>query len=142
MVGAADDSGACTTRRPKRPKDYTLPFDLVAPGGADNVWIVEVGRAADHGSFAGFVAAIASAIVEITRSGSEIAVRYVSPTEGDLRLATSGGFTVDGIATPLRDHPRHGSPWSQECHLEEGFEIADGDASLRINFTTAARRVS
>ena len=121
---------------------HTLPFDLVATGGADNVWLVEVGRKADHGSFAGFVSAISAATVEITRSGSSISARYVSPTEGDLRLGTSGGFTVNGVDTPLRDHPRHDSPWAQTCALEQGFDISKGGSRLRLNFATAGREVS
>ena len=35
----------------------TQPFDLVADGGPDNVWITQVGDAATFGSFAGFRAA-------------------------------------------------------------------------------------
>ncbi len=118
------------------------PFDLLAPGGADNAWIVEVGRAADHGSFAAFVSAITSATVQVSRAPGQISVRYVSPTEGELRFSTRGGFTVDGVDTPLRDHPRHSSPWAEQCHLSRAFDIARGDARLQIDFATGARRVS
>ena len=121
---------------------HTAPFDLVAPGGADNAWIVEVGRRADHGSFAAFVAAITAATVEVTRGGAEIAVRYVSPTEGELRFGTTGPFSVGGIDTPLRNHPRHSSPWAEQCHLVEGFDISNGGARLQLDFTHGARRVS
>jgi hypothetical protein len=121
---------------------FTSPFDLVAPGGPDNVWIVEVGRAADHGSFAQFVAAITSAPVEVTRSGARISVRYVSPTEGELRFGTQDPFVVNGVDTPLRDHPRHSSPWAEQCHLGEGFDISEGGARLQLDFTTGGRRVS
>lgn len=118
------------------------PFDLLAPGGADNAWIVEVGRAADHGSFAAFVDAITSAQVEVTRTGGHLSVRYVSPTEGELRFGTRGGFTVDGVDMPLRDHPRHSSPWAEQCHLGRGFDVQQGGARLQLDFTTGARRVS
>jgi hypothetical protein len=121
---------------------HTLPFDLLAPGGPDNVWIVEVGRRADHGSFAAFVAAVTSATVEVNRLPGSISVRYVSPTEGELRFSTPGGFQVDGVPTPLRDHPRHSSPWAEECALGEGFDIRQGGSRLQLNFTTAGRRVN
>src|SRR5262249_38350267 len=46
------------------------PFDLVAQGGADNVWIVECGRAADWPSFAAFRSAVASAPVDVVVRGA------------------------------------------------------------------------
>lgn len=120
---------------------HTLPFDLVAPGGPENVWIVEVGRRADHGSFAAFVAAITGSAPTVQRIPGSVSVRYVSPTEGELRFGSSGPFTVDGTATPLRDHPRHSSPWAEQCQLVEAFDIREGDARLAMDFTTAGRTV-
>lgn len=120
----------------------TRPWDLVAPGSANNVWIVEVGRAADHGSFANFVAAISSATVEIVRVGGQVTARFVSPTAGDLVLPSTGSFTLDGVDTALRDHPRHSSPWAEQCALGEGFDIRAGGARLELDVATASRRVS
>ena len=120
----------------------TRPFDLIAPGGADNAWIVEVGRAADHGSFAAFVAAVTSSAPVAVRSPGRIDVSYTSPTEGELRFGTQGGFTVDGVATPLRDHPRHSSPWAEQCANGEGFDISDGSVRLQLDVARAGRRVS
>ncbi|MFN8052309.1 MAG: hypothetical protein U0Q22_12765 [Acidimicrobiales bacterium] len=120
---------------------HTLPFDLVAHGGADNAWVVEVGRRADHGSFADFVAAVSAAPVTVTRTGPEVAVSYASPMEGLLEFGTVGAFRVAGAARALRDHPRHSSPWAEQCHLGEGFDIADGGSRLRIDFTTGGRVV-
>jgi hypothetical protein len=78
----------------------------------------------------------------VSRAPGQISVRYVSPTEGELRFSTRGGFTVDGVDTPLRDHPRHASPWAEQCHLSRAFDIREGDARLQIDFATGARRVS
>jgi hypothetical protein len=39
--------------------EMTKPFDLVASGGPDNVWIIEVGEATD-GSFAEWVASVSA----------------------------------------------------------------------------------
>ena len=120
---------------------HTLPFDLLAPGGPDNVWIVEVGRQVDHGSFAAFVGAIATSAPAVTRTGGSMSVSYASPSAGELRLDDRGKFLVDGVATPLRDHPRHSSPWAEQCHLGEGFDIRDGDARLALDFTSGGRLV-
>ncbi len=121
---------------------HTLPFDLLAPGGAENIWIVEVGRRADHGSFAAFVTAITNSLPTVEVDGSQLVVRYASPTEGQLVFGTAASFSVNGVVQPLRDHPRHSSPWAEQCHLAEGFDIREGDARLSINFTTAGRQIS
>ena len=133
-----------TEWRPINPADsasegMTQPYDLVAPGGASNVWICEVGGASDHGDFDSFVEAITASTPEVVRASGAIDVHYVSPIEGDLRLGTRSGFAVDGQATPLRDHPRHSSPWGEACEFSSAYDISDGDARVRIDGTTGAR---
>ena len=78
---------------------FIRPFDLVAPGGADNAWIVEVGRAADHGSFGQFVAAITAAPLTITRSGAR--------DLGPLRLTDRGRPAVRHAGPVPRGRRRH-----------------------------------
>ena len=53
----------------------TEPFDLVAPGGADNVWIAEVGSAARWGSFDAFVAAVSGSPVSVRDLGTGVGRR-------------------------------------------------------------------
>lgn len=122
------------------------PFDLVAPGGAANVWIVEVGRRADAGDFDAFVDAVTSAPVEVTRPGGSEGtarrVRYVSPSQGELVYSATRGFTVDGTAVPVADHPRLASPWGDVCHLGKYLALRDGDSSLVIDFDKGAREVA
>ena len=43
-----------------------LPFDLVAPGSAQNVWIIECGSATDSGSFEEFRAGLSAAAIGAT----------------------------------------------------------------------------
>ena len=119
------------------------PFDLVAPGGADNVWIVEVGRAADHGSFASFVERLhrggGGGDPGPRRRGGPATCRR---PRASCAWGSARPFFVDGVETPLRDHPRHSSPWAEQCHLGQGFDISEGGARLQLDFTHAARRVS
>lgn len=119
-----------------------LPFDLVAPGGADNVWIVEVGRRADAGSFGSFVDAIGSAEVEVTRTrhGRQRA-RYVSPTRGELVYSYGEGLQVQGQGVAVGDHPRLESPWGDVCHLGEFLELQRDGHSLTIDFDKGVREV-
>lgn len=118
------------------------PFDLVAPGAA-NVWICEVGRAADHGSFAAFTAALSAAPIEVDTHEGRLRVRYVSPTQGELAWAGSRGpLTVDGQEHEPRGLPRHRSPFGEVCHLGRFLDVAEGGSRLRIDFDTGAREVS
>lgn len=122
------------------------PFDLVAPGGADNVWIVEVARHADAGDFATFVAAVTSAPVEVVRPGGAEGngrrVRYVSPSQGELVYSVQGGFRVAGAQVQVKGHPRLSSPWGEVCHLGRYLELTEGDARLVIDFDKGAREVA
>ena len=54
---------------------------------------------------------------------------------------TIAPFTVDGAERELRHHPRHSSPWAEECALGLGFDIREGGARLAVNFDTAGRSV-
>jgi hypothetical protein len=122
------------------------PFDLVAEGSAENVWIVEVGRRADAGDFSSFVDRIAAAEVEVTRPGGSAGnrqrARYVSPTQGELVFSGRGGLTVGGTEVPLTDHPRLESPWGEVCHLGKYLALTEGGSSLVIDFDKGAREVS
>ena len=122
------------------------PFDLVAEGSAENVWIVEVAQRADAGDFATFVDRIAAAPVEVTRPGGASAdrqrARYVSPSQGELVFSGRDGLTVGGATVPLTEHPRLASPWGEVCHLGKYLALTEGDASLVIDFDKGAREVS
>lgn len=100
----------------------TLPFDLVAEGGPDNVWIVECGRAADWGSFAAFQDALRSAAVTVTpvtaglpsgARGPFFEVRYESPSQGPIEFSWTGPFLVAGTELPLAGYPRMDNPWTR-----------------------------
>lgn len=119
------------------------PFDLVAEGSARNVWVVEVGRAADAGSFDQFVAAVTAATIEVDRPTPRDAhVRYVSPSQGELRYSAKGGLVVDGSVVPVGGHPRLDSPWGEVCHLGTFMALRDGDRSLVVDFDKGSREVT
>ena len=118
------------------------PFDLVAEGSARNVWVVEVGRRADAGGFDSFVDAITSAAIEAEVVGRQHRVRYASPSQGELVLSHRDGFSVDGAAQQLGDHPRLDSPWGQVCRQGRFLALDRGDRSLVIDFDTGAREIS
>ena len=126
----------------------TKPFDLVAPGSARNVWIVEVGDAAHDKSFGKFQAARRAAPITVENTGADPTrhvVTYASPAEGtltfDVAHGSPGQLTVDGAAQPIRDYPRFDNPWVQADFESRRFAIKDGDTSLVLDFDRGTRVV-
>lgn len=117
----------------------TDPFDLVAEGGPDNVWIVEVGDVSTYGSFEAFRAAVAAAPVSV--ADDMRSVEYTSPGQGTLRFGATGPLTVDGdevAPTEARmENPFVTVPWEGRR-----YEIRAGDDALTLDFDAWERRVS
>jgi hypothetical protein len=97
----------------------TKPFDLRADGGADNVWIVEVGREQDYGSFDAFRNAILAAKVDIVSLGGKptgesngFDVTYESPSKGTMTFGWTKPLTVKGVQVPQGVPLRFDNPWS------------------------------
>jgi hypothetical protein len=117
------------------------PYDLVALGGPDNVWIVEVGDSSTADSLNAFVAEVTAAEPKVTRGDDGFEVTWTSPTSGDLRFGSTGSFTVDGKEQQLKDFPRHGSRWGTVDHASRSFELKGEDAALTLDFKAMTRRV-
>ncbi len=123
------------------------PFDLIADGGADDVWIVECGSEADWGSFARFRAAIAAAPVEVVplgeRAESGISpgfdVVYVSPSQGRLEFGWTRPFTVEGKDVPLGDFARIDGPFARQQFDGTSLHIEHDGAFLDLDFARGLR---
>jgi hypothetical protein len=124
----------------------TEPFDLVAPGGADNVWITEVGDAARWGSFDAFVDAVAAAPVSAEPLGTSggvsqgFDVSYGSPTEGTMAFSWTGPLTVDGDEVALHGTDRFDNPFARVAAGDTTIDIEDGGARLRLDLAAGRRR--
>lgn len=124
----------------------TQPFDLVAPGGADNVWIGEVGSAERWGSFDAFVAAVTAAPVTVTDLGEAggvsqgFDVAYASPTEGQLTFSWTGPLTVDGAEVALHGEDRYANAFGTTAFGDTTVAIAEGRSSLTVDLLTGTRR--
>jgi len=125
----------------------TAPFDLVAEGGAANVWVVEVGDVDRWGSFADFRSAIAGAAVEVVDLGPRdggghrgFEVTYHSPGAGHLELGPTGPLRVDGAQVALDAGPRFENRW---CRAERGatrITIEDGPWGLELDLREGTSR--
>ncbi|RIL08135.1 MAG: hypothetical protein DCC71_00635 [Proteobacteria bacterium] len=117
------------------------PFDLVAPGGPDNVWIVELGSLSESGSFAAFQVAVRNAAVSVTPVTTDIPrgsrgpffeVRYESPSQGALEFSWTGPFLVDGAPVALTDYPRMDNPWTRIEHLDLDLTAQDPETGAAL----------
>jgi hypothetical protein len=106
----SDEELALPANRPRR------SFDLVAPGGPDNVWIVECARKSEYGTFQNFRAAMNLAEVKVTPRPTEYGhqtfdVVYQSPSQGRIQFGWDAPFVVRGKEMPLTEYPRADHPW-------------------------------
>lgn len=126
------------------PGGLTQPYDLVADGGADNVWIVQVGGAGQ--SFEEFVESVAAAPIQVTNdeatsraTDTEFEVSYRSPSEGELRFASSDDLTVDGTVLPLHRTARVDNPYAQVPGGSSSWTIGHDGRTLTLDLATGAR---
>lgn len=124
------------------------PFDLVAKGGPNNVWICEVGTAAD-GGFDDFVAAVTAStpIVDGGVEGWFESVRWTSPSAGEVSLAglpptQTTTFFAGGTSVPIGEFPRHESPFGTIGRLSPAHSLATGVNTWVVDFATMTRAVS
>lgn len=116
----------------------TQPFDLVAEGGPDNVWIVEVATEAD-GSLEDFVAAVTASEPVVERSEDGFTVAWESPSSGAVAFGSEGPFTVAGDEVPLAEFPRHESPWGTTDRLDPTFTLEQDGSRLALDFAARTR---
>ena len=118
-----------------------LDFDLVAEGGADNVWVVECGRLADWpGGFAAFQAAFTDASVTVTPTEDAFDVTFTSPSRGVVELGWEGPIVVGGAPHALSDYPRFDNPFVQTEFGETKYQISYDESSLLLDFKKKKRK--
>lgn len=121
-------------------------FDLAAPGGPDNVWIMEVGDRAQWGDLQHFAQAThnADVVVEKHGWGSDgahlgFAVRYRSPAEGLLELDWTGPLQVDGREVPVGGHPRFDNPFVTAAVGETTLRLHDTHGTFVLDLAAGTR---
>jgi len=130
----------------------TRSFDLMATGGPDNVWIVEMGRAADWGSFEAFRDAVLGAEVVVTpRPNPEPRVRrtdlqvfdvvYDSPSQGQVEFGWEGPLVVGGEEVPIDGYPRIDNPWVHAARGADTVRFEGGPPELTLDWSAPARDV-
>ncbi|MCB1029135.1 MAG: hypothetical protein KDB24_15400, partial [Microthrixaceae bacterium] len=117
------------------------PFDLIAEGGPDNVWVVEVGEAAD-GSFDEWKAALLEAEPQVERNDDGFTVEFESPSAGTMTFGSTDPFTVAGQEIDLGGYPRHQSTFGTIDHLDTTLTFDTSNSTLKLDFDAATRELS
>jgi hypothetical protein len=123
-------------------------FDLVADGGADNVWLTQVGDASQFRSFAAFRAAVLAHPVQVAARPAAGAlaggfdVSYESPTEGAVGFGTTGPLRVKGADVALDTGKRYDNPWALANFGASAITIADTAGALKLDFAHGSRVTS
>lgn len=120
-----------------------LDFDLVAGGGAKNVWIVECGCLDEWpGGFDKFRAAFGNQRVAVTETKVAFNVVFQSPSQGTIKLAWEGPLLVGSEAHAIASYPRFDNPFVQVQFGETRFNISDGEYCLELDFNETKREAA
>ncbi len=124
------------------------PFELVADGGPNNVWITEIGSKGSNGTFTEFQKAITAHQPVVRPLGDPEAnstgfdVDWTSPSQGPITFGWDKPLTVAGTEQPIADYPRIESPWAQVPFDSTTYDIKSGKNSLRLDVTAPSRKSS
>lgn len=110
-------------------------YELISDG-IENVWIVELGRAADDGSFEEFVTRVSAAQVQV----EGMTVRYDSPGVGQVEFSMDGELLVEGQAVDLGPYPRFDNPYCRHEWGANPYFIEYEDMRLELDFDRPRRR--
>lgn len=108
--------------------------ELIVPG-KQNIWICQMGRKAEDGTFADFVENILAADVAF----SGLNVQYRSPGNGLIRFGWDGPLTVDGAVIQLHDYPRYENPYTKAEFDPAEILVSTAEHKLLLNWETGER---
>ncbi|MCB1038995.1 MAG: hypothetical protein KDA94_05625, partial [Acidimicrobiales bacterium] len=120
---------------------FSEPFDLVATGGPDNVWLCELGDAGSSGSFESFQQACRSGDPTVERDDEGFTVAWTSPSAGAVAFGSTATFTVEGDEVAQADFPRHESTIGTVEHLATSVELRSEDATLALDASALRRDI-
>jgi hypothetical protein len=97
----------------------------------DNIWVVEMGRRADWGSFEAFVQAVTGSAVACT----DLTVRYHSPSQGEVTFGWSVPLTVKGQEIELHSYGRFDNRYCRCEFASPIIEIQRQGEQITLDFT-------
>lgn len=98
--------------------------------GVQNIWICQMGRQAEDGTFEQFIDTISSA--ELSFTGMN--VQFQSPGSGRVQFGWEMPFSVDGLEIQLHDYPRYDNPFVKAEYDPVEINVAAGNHTLNLNW--------
>jgi hypothetical protein len=106
--------------------------------GREQIWLCELGREADCGPFADFVARVSTAPLAFGRRS----VVYDSPSQGRIEFGWRGPLRRRGEAVPLAGHPRYETPWGSAPFPMDELALRCAGHSLHLDWRAGTRDAS
>jgi hypothetical protein len=107
--------------------------------GKDNLWIVELGREAENGSFDSFIAGVSKANLSVMPQRKGYRVIYVSPSRGPITVDWDGPMTCGGAMVDLGPYPRYDNKYCRQSFGAERFLIQFNGKTLDLDFAAGTR---
>jgi hypothetical protein len=104
-------------------------LDLIA-SGRDNIWICELGSKDEWKDFSGFISAITR--YEVKCEG--LNVRYMSPSQGEIKFGWTIPFQVKREIISLRNYSRFENPYTKNEFASDKIFIKNKSKKLSIVF--------
>ncbi|MHA1719083.1 MAG: hypothetical protein ACTSWX_01020 [Promethearchaeota archaeon] len=98
--------------------------------GRQNIWIMEMGRKEDFGTFSAFVDSISSSTLQF----SSLSVKYTSPSQGYLEFGWNGQLKQNGKNQNLRKYPRYENPYCKAVFGANEIRIKHFNKNLILKF--------
>ena len=115
--------------------DYELITDVT-----ENIWVVELGSAGEHGDFDAFIAAVSAA--ELTFAEADGPTTWASPSVGEVVVGWDGPMLVAGEPADLGPYARWDNPfvYTERGSMLTVFEDPATGDRLELDFEAAERR--
>jgi hypothetical protein len=103
--------------------------------GTKNVWICELGRQIDYGTFADFIERVTTSTVDV--DGTEVA--FESPSQGKMKFGWRSPLMVEGKKQDIGQYKRYDNPFSNVEWQAKSAEIEYQGHRLFLDFQSASR---
>ena len=113
-------------------------IELRAPG-KNNLWIVELGRESENGSFDSFVAGVSKANLAVEPQLKGYRVIYVSPSRGTITVDWDGPMICGGAVVDIGPYPRYDNKYCRQAFGSERSQIRFKGKILDLDFAAGVR---
>lgn len=123
------------------------PFDLVAEGGAENTFVVQIGDEDEWGSFSAFIESLSSSTIvaeHVADKGGDglddgFRVEWDAPKRGKVSFGWDEPFIVSGVEVPLSWEWRFDNPFVRTSFYENRYDVTIGEDRLLLDFGSGER---